>query len=117
MTARDLAELTIRHVSTLALGLGSLALFVLCAKGRGRGEERWFLGAVDRVGTWVTRAVVISLPVVLSAHAYTSWYRDGRLWPMLGGLAFLAVVVPLASMAVRQWWRRRAGADSTPGAS
>ena len=90
MTASDLTEQTIRYVSTFGLGGGALALVAMWTRGHALGRERWFLDPVDKVGTWVTRLVVLSVTVALGAHAYVEWYNAGRLWLVLGATAALA---------------------------
>ena len=115
MTASDLTEQTIRYVSTFGLGGGALALVAMWTRGHALGRERWFLDPVDKVGTWVTRLVVLSVTVALGAHAYVEWYNAGRLWLVLGATATLTAVGPLAVKALHRIRRRRRSADN-PGA-
>ena len=69
MAASDLTEQAIRYVSTFGLADAALALVAMWTRGHALGRERWFLDAVDKVGTWVTRLVVLSVIVALAAHA------------------------------------------------
>ena len=111
MTVSEIAEYTVQHASTTCLALRGRC-WSSCGSQASHAGRRSFLGAVDRVGLWVTRAVVLAVAVIGGAYSYVRWYESRGIRALLGVTALPVTVALVVVLALR--WRGRT--DGAPAA-